>query len=193
MQQAIPHSARAGDSNAHEVAYWNCGNSTGAGYRGVRSIRQSHQAQHGRTNIGHSTSEGCHFSTGVFRAQSMRSWSEMGQFAASVLRREEGASDPRRSWEAQAGPSRLAAQTPAGPSVVHDTDITNRCLDDLSDDQMLHNANRLGVPYINTAQRAMLRRINANDWQGFPVFCHGACLRCHSLDNAMATSSCLRH
>ena len=28
----------------------------------------------------------------------------------------------------------------------------------------------------------MLRRINANDWQGFPVFCHGACLRCYSLD-----------
>ena len=89
---------------------------------------------------------------------------------------------PQTIVEAQAGPSRLAAQTPAGPSVVHDTDITNRCLDDLSEDQMLHNATALGVPYINTAQRAVLRRINANDWQGFPVFCHGACLRCHSLD-----------
>ena len=89
---------------------------------------------------------------------------------------------PQTIMEAQAGPSRLAAQTPAGPSVVHDTDITNRCLDDPSEDQMPHDAPSMGVPYINTAQRAMLRRINANDWQGFPVFCHGACLRCYSLD-----------
>ena len=89
---------------------------------------------------------------------------------------------PQTIMEAQAGPSRLAAQTPEGPSVVHDTDITNRCLDDPSEDQMSHDAPSMGAPYIDTAQRAMLRRINANDWQGFPVFCHGACLRCCSLD-----------
>ena len=89
---------------------------------------------------------------------------------------------PQTISEAQAGPSRLAAQTPAGPSFIHDTDITNCCLDDPSEDQVPHDALAMGAPYINTAQRAMLRRINANDWQGFPIFSHGACLKCHSLD-----------
>ena len=89
--------------------------------------------------------------------------------------------EPQTIVEAREGPSRLAAQTLAGPSIVQDTDITNRCLDEVIEEQSMQSTTVLGVPYINTAQRAMLRRINANDWQGFPVFCHGACLKCHAL------------